>query len=178
MHDELARVLFTSEQIVAAIQRLGEAITRDHADGDLHVIGVLRGCAIFMTHLIQQIELPLTIDFLGLTSYSTSPASGVVRITKDLDESIVDRHVLVVEGIVDTGLTLSYVLRNLATRQPASLQVCALLDKRARRLIEVPLPYVGFECPDEFVVGWGLDWRQHYRNLPCIGVLKQERLEA
>lgn len=174
MHDEVAKILFTPEQIQVALQRLGSEIARDYADTGLHIVGVLRGCAVFVAQLIQQIDLPLTLDFIGLTSYSSSPSSGVVRITKDLDESIVDRHVLIVEGIVDTGLTLAYVLRSLQTRMPASLQVCTLLDKRARRLIEAPIAYAGFECPDEFVVGFGLDWGQRYRNLPYLGVLKQK----
>jgi hypoxanthine phosphoribosyltransferase len=177
MHDDIKHILLTTEQIQAAVARLGADITRDYAGLDLHLLGVLRGAAPFVCDLMRAVRLPVTVDFIGVTSYGPQ-ARGAVRITKDLDESITDRHVLVIEGIVDTGLTLSYILRNLATRSPASLKVCTLLNKPARRIIDVPITYVGFEIPDEFVVGYGLDWRQKYRNLPYIATLKVEVLTA
>lgn len=171
MHDDIKNILITTEQIKEAVARLGADVTRDYAGLDLHLLGVLRGAAPFVCDLMRVVTLPVTVDFIGVTSYGPQ-ARGAVRITKDLDESITNRHVLVVEGIVDTGLTLSYILRNLATRAPASLKVCTLLNKPARRIIDVPIAYVGFEIPDEFVVGYGLDWRQKYRNLPYVATLK------
>jgi len=176
MYDDLKEVLFTREQILAAVERLAQEITSDYANHPPHIVGVLRGAAVFTAELLLHIPLPVTLDFIAIASYASAPPRGVVRITKDLDESIEGRHVLVTEGIVDTGLTLSYILRNLEVRRPASLKVCTLLDKRARRLIEVPLAYRGYEIPDEFVVGYGLDWRQKYRNLPFIATLKPEVL--
>ncbi len=175
MQDDIKNILITTEQIQAAVARLGADVTRDYAGLDLHLLGVLRGATPFVCDLMRAVALPVTVDFIGVTSYGPQ-ARGVVRITKDLDESITDRHVLVIEGIVDTGLTLSYILRNLATRSPASLKVCTLLNKPARRIIDVPITYSGFEIPDEFVVGYGLDWRQRYRNLPYIATLKPEVL--
>jgi hypoxanthine phosphoribosyltransferase len=175
MQDDIKNILITTEQIQAAVARLGADVTRDYAGLDLHLLGVLRGAAPFVCDLMRTVVLPVTVDFIGVTSYGPQ-ARGVVRITKDLDESITDRHVLVIEGIVDTGLTLSYILRNLATRGPASLKVCTLLNKPARRIIDVPITYSCFEIPDEFVVGYGLDWRQKYRNLPYVATLKAEVL--
>ena len=177
MHDDIKNILITAEQIQAAVVRLGADITRDYEGLDLHLLGVLRGATPFVCDLMRVVTLPVTVDFIGVTSYGPH-ARGVVRITKDLDESITDRHVLVIEGIVDTGLTLSYILRNLATRSPASLKVCTLLNKPARRIIDVPVAYCSFEIPDEFVVGYGLDWRQKYRNLPYVATLKPEVLTA
>jgi hypoxanthine phosphoribosyltransferase len=128
---------------------------------------------------VLHVDLPLTLDFIGITSYaSTDQPTGIVRITKDLDENVDGRHVLVMEGIVDTGLTLSYILKNLGLRRPASVKVCTLLDKPARRLIDVPIAYRGFTIPDEFVVGYGLDWQQKYRNLPYIATLRPEALRS
>ena len=136
-------------------------------------MGVLSGVVIFMADLLRQITIPMSVDFMAVTQYAGSQTSGTVRITKDLDHSITGRHVLFVEDIIDTGLTLSYLLRNLRTRQPASLNVCVLFDRPYRRLIDIPLAYKGFELPDTFVVGYGLDAGGHYRNLPFIGLLKQ-----
>ena len=179
MLEDIKEVIIDKGQIEEAIARLGKEITADYQDKDLHVVGVLRGSAPFTSDLIMNISLPLTFDFISITSYSNAAQStGVVRITKDLDENISGKHVLVAEGIVDTGLTLSYILRNLEVRKPASLEVCTLLDKKARRIIDVPIAYRGFEIPDEFVVGYGLDWRQRYRNLPFIGILKPGLLEV
>jgi hypoxanthine phosphoribosyltransferase len=177
MQDNIKNILIASEQIQAAVTRLGADIARDYQGFNLHLVGVLRGAAPFVCDLMRAIDLPVTVDFISISSY-TPQARGVVRIMKDLDENITDRHVLVVEGIVDTGLTLSYILRNLATRSPASLKVCTLLNKPARRIIDVPVAYCGFEIPDEFVVGYGMDWRQKYRNLPYIATLKPEVLTA
>jgi hypoxanthine phosphoribosyltransferase len=179
MDQDLGDVLLTYEQIQEAVAWLGQQITADYRGLDLHVVGVLRGAAPFTTDLVLHIDLPLTLDFIGITSYaSTDQPTGIVRITKDLDENVDGRHVLVMEGIVDTGLTLSYILKNLGLRRPASVKVCTLLDKPARRLIDVPIAYRGFTIPDEFVVGYGLDWQQKYRNLPYIATLRPEALRS
>ena len=175
MEEDLRKVLIGAEQIAAKVAEIGRQITVDYRGLELCVVGVLRGCVPFTADLVRQVALPLALDFFGITSYSPAARrAGPVRITKDLDEDIMGRHVLVTEGIVDTGLTLSYILRALDLHKPASLRVCTLLDKPARRLLEVPIAYKGFDLPDEFVVGYGLDWRQRYRNLPFIGVLKPE----
>ncbi len=166
------RVLLTEEQIKARVAELGRQISQDYAGTQPVLIGVLKGVVCFMADLMRQISLPLSLEFMSI-SYFGNEASGV-RITKDLDRDIKGRHVLMVEDIVDTGMTLNYLLNYLATRQPASLKVCTLLDKKVRRIVDVPLHYVGFEIPDEFVVGYGLDYMEKYRNLPFIGVLKPE----
>lgn len=179
MLDDIRNILIDRDGIQEAVVKMGKEITRDYRGKDLHIVGVLRGSAPFTSDLIMEISLPLTFDFISITSYSNSAQStGVVRITKDLDEDISGKHLLVSEGIVDTGLTLSYILRSLELRKPASLKVCTLLDKKARRIIDVPIAYRGYEIADEFVVGYGLDWRQKYRNLPFIAVLKAHILEG
>jgi hypoxanthine phosphoribosyltransferase len=142
----------------------------------LVLVGILKGVMCFMSDLMQHITLPLNVDFMAISYYGTDDESAV-KITKDLDTSIAGLDVLMVEDIVDTGMTLNYVLNHLASHNPASLRVCTLLDKRARRLIDVPLDYIGFEIPDEFVVGYGLDYHGEYRNLPFIGVLKPKLIE-
>lgn len=175
MMPAIESVLLTPEQLQARVAELGLQISQDYAGKDLLLVGVLRGVAVFMGDMVRSIQVPLGIDFMSISSYGTSTrSSGVVRILKDLDENITGRHVLIIEDIVDTGLTLSYLERQLLERRPASLEVCALLDKPARRLTEVPVRYVGFTIPDKFVVGYGLDYAQRYRNLPFVGVLKPE----
>ena len=169
------RVLITSGEIQQKIMELGRQISQDYAGSQPVLVGVLKGVLCFMSDLIRQVSLPLSVEFMAI-SYFGSSGEGV-RITKDLDRDINDCHVLMVEDIVDTGMTLNYLLNYLRTRNPASLKVCALLDKRVRRLVDVPLEYVGFEIPDEFVVGYGLDYLEQYRNLPFIGVLKPEARE-
>lgn len=167
--------LFTEEQIAARVNALGAQISLDYQGLDLLLVGVLRGVAVFMGDLVRAITVPLEVDFIAISSYGTSTrSSGVVRLLKDLDENVTGRHVLVVEDIIDTGLTLSYLMRTLLERRPASLEICTLLDKPARRLVDVPVKYSGFTIPDKFVVGYGLDYAQKYRNLPFIGVLKPE----
>ena len=164
-------ILFTEEQIRTRVRDLGEQITQDYDGRQLVLISILRGSVFFATDLARQIALPLSMDFLSISSYGED-SEGVVRITKDLEENIAGKDVLLLEDIVDTGFTLKYLLRTLGSRNPKSIEVCALLDRRARRIIEVELKYIGFEIPDKFVVGYGLDYRQQYRNLPYIGVVK------
>lgn len=175
MRNAIERVLFNEEQIRERIKELGAQISKDYAGKDLLIIGILRGVAIFIGDISRSIDIPLEIDFMAISSYGASTrSSGVVRILKDLDSSITGRHVLIVEDIVDTGLTLSYLLRMLQERRPASVEICALLDKPARRLVDVQAKYLGFTIPDHFVVGYGLDYGQKFRNLPFVGILKPE----
>lgn len=166
-------VLFSASEIERKVGELGAQISRDYRGKEPLLVGVLRGAACFMADLMRHIALPLAIDFMAVSSYE-GEKSGAVRILKELDEPIAGRDVVVVEGIVDTGMTLRTLLRELESRWPASLKICTLLDKRVRRLAEVQLDYVGFEVPDEFVVGYGLDFRQNYRNLPFIATLERE----
>jgi hypoxanthine phosphoribosyltransferase len=172
---DLERILFTAEAIQAKVEELSREIVRDYAGQQVLVVGVLNGCFPFMSDLIRNMSVHLEVDFMSVSSYGGgNRSSGIVRILKDLNENIEGRHVLLVEDIVDTGLTARYLIDNLKTRRPASVELCVLLDKREARAEEVPVKYVGFECPNEFVVGYGLDYRQLYRNLPYIGVLKTE----
>lgn len=176
-HDDLEAVLLDEEEIQAEVRRLGERISKDYADRRPHLIAVLKGSAVFLADLIRTLTVPVTLDFISISSYAAPTPSGVVRIRKDLDDPIEARDVIVVEGIIDTGLTLSYLLRNFRTRNPASLRVCAFVNKRAQRIIDLGVDYVGREIPDKFVVGYGLDYRQRYRNLPVLGVLKPSALD-
>ena len=169
----IERVLLSTNQIQKRVAELGSEISRDYAETQPVLIGVLKGVLCFMGDLMRQITLPLSLEFMAI-SYLNNNGDGGVRITKDLDGDIRGKHVLVVEDVVDTGMTLNFLLNYLATRQPASLQVCTLLDKRVRRLVDVSIHYVGFEVPDEFLVGYGLDYMERNRNLPFIGVLKPE----
>ncbi len=171
---EHLEVLISAEQIEARCKELGAQITEDFAGEELHVIGVLNGAFVFLADLVRQIKLDVSIDFLGLSSYgSRKETSGVVRMDSDLSLPIEGRHVLVVEDIIDTGLTMNYLLENLETRRPASMSVCTLLNKSADRRADVPIDYVGFEIPDEFVIGYGLDDAEFSRHLPYIGVVPQ-----
>ncbi len=175
MIQDLAEVLISKEAIAHRIRELGADISRDYFGKELVLAGVLRGASFFMADLARAISIPLVIDFISISSYGpATKASGVVGIRKDLDESIGGRDLLVVEDIIDTGLTLSYLLKIFQARQPSSLQVCTFLDRTARRIIDLPIAYRGFEIPEKFIVGYGLDYHQRYRNLPCIGVLKPE----
>jgi hypoxanthine phosphoribosyltransferase len=176
LKDDVAKVLITEEELQAKIAELGRVISADYQDKDLLAICILRGAVIFLSDLSRQITIPHEIDFMAVSSYggTRTESSGVVRILMDLRTSIEGRNVLIVEDIVDTGLTLDYIIDNLKTRRPASLRTCALLSKQERREVDVPLDYVGFVIPDEFVVGYGLDYDEKYRNLPFIGVLKPE----
>jgi hypoxanthine phosphoribosyltransferase len=170
------QVLFSHTQIQRRVKALAKRISRDYMGRKLVLVGILKGVMCFMADLMQHITLPLNVDFMAISYYGTDNESAV-KITKDLDTSIAGLDVLMVEDIVDTGMTLNYVLNHLASHNPASLRVCTLLDKRVRRLIDVPLDYIGFEIPDEFLVGYGLDYHGEYRNLPFIGVLKPKLIE-
>jgi hypoxanthine phosphoribosyltransferase len=175
MMGDVSKVLITSEQITEKVREMGERITQDYAGERLLLVGVLRGAVVVMGDLMRCINLPCEIDFMDISSYgSGTSSSGVVRIPKDLEEDITGRHVLLVEDIVDTGLTLSYLVRSLLARKPASLEICALLTKPTRRRAELDVKYLGFEVPDEFVVGYGLDYAGAYRNLPDICILNEE----
>ena len=168
-------VLISSEEIESKVREIGSRITEDYEGEKLLLVGILRGAVVVLADLIRSIELPCELDFMDISSYGTgTTSSGVVRILKDLEEDITGRHVLIVEDIIDTGLTLSYLLRSLLARKPASLEICALLSKPSRRRVELDVKYLGFEVPDEFVVGYGLDYAGAYRNLPDICVLKSE----
>jgi hypoxanthine phosphoribosyltransferase len=168
----VAEVLIEEDALRRRIAELGEEISTDYDGRDLLLIGVLKGAVFFMADLMRHLTVPCEVDFMAISSYGASTdSSGVVRILKDLDINIEGREVLVVEDIIDSGLTLSYLMRNLEAREPASLEVCALMTKPERREIEVPVRYVGFEIPNRFVIGYGLDFAERYRNLPYVGVL-------
>ncbi len=173
MQEDIDQVLIPQARLRSRVRSLGRKITRDYTDKDLHLVTILRGGLFFLTDLARAIDLPLSLDCLGISSYS-GEGPGTVRITKDLEDSIRGRHVLIVEDIIDTGLTLAYIKRSLMVRNPASLGVCTLLDRPYRRIVDIRVDYVGFEIPDAFVVGYGLDWRGRYRNLPYIATLKDE----
>jgi hypoxanthine phosphoribosyltransferase len=172
---DLERVLISEERIQARVRELAEEISRDYAGKDLVVLGVLRGAFVFVADLMRALTIPATVDFIAIESYGAEThSSGVVRLTKDMKEAVADKHVLVVEDIVDSGRTLHYLLQLMEARNPAGVAVCALLQKPSRHELIVPVQYRGFSVPDEFVVGYGLDYDQRYRGLPCIGVLKPE----
>jgi len=175
--DDIDEVLITAEQLRARVAELGAQISVDYAGKDPLLVGVLRGVFVFMADLVRSIAIPIGVDFIGITRYGPSARTqGVVRFTKDLETSIQDRHVLFVEDVVDTGMSLRYILRSLQTRVPASLRVCALFSKPRSRLFDLDVAYVGFELPDRFVVGYGLDYDERYRNLPFLGVLKDKAI--
>lgn len=170
---EHVRVLLSEKEVDERIQQIGEQISRDYAGKQVHLVCVLKGGSFFMCELAKRITVPVSLDFMSVSSYgSSTKSSGVVKIVKDLDEPLKDKDVLVVEDIVDSGRTLSYLLEMLKDRKPASLRLCTLLDKPERRVTDVKVDYTGFEIPDEFVVGYGLDYDQRYRNLPYIGVVE------
>jgi len=175
MMPDVKEVLISSGEIEAKVGEIGARITEDYRGEKPLLIGILRGAVVVMSDLMRNIDLRCELDFMDISSYGTgTSSSGVVRILKDLEEDITDRHVLIVEDIIDTGLTLSYLMRSLQARSPASLEICALLSKPSRRRAELEVRYLGFEVPDEFVVGYGLDYAGAYRNLPDICVLKPE----
>ena len=171
-HPDIARVLLTEEDIRVRVRALGRQITRDYAGKKLLLVAILKGSVVFLGDLMREIDLPLAVDFISLSSYSGKESTGVVRLLLDLRETAEGRDILLVEDIVDTGLTLSYLLENLKTRGPRSLEICALLDKPDCRKVQVKTKYVGFKIPNEFVVGYGLDYDETYRNLPYVGILK------
>ncbi len=172
MGADLERVLVDQDQIAARIGELAEQVDRDYEGRDLLLVGVLKGAVMVMADLARALHLPAEMDWMAVSSYgSGTKSSGVVRILKDLDSDLSGRHVLIVEDIIDSGLTLSWLLRNLASRRPASLEVCTLLRKPDAVTIDVPVRYIGFDIPNEFVVGYGLDYNGHYRNLTSVGTL-------
>lgn len=172
---ERVEVLINEEEVDARIRELAEQISKDYEGKELHIICILKGSVFFTCELAKRITIPVTLDFMSVSSYgSDTKSSGVIKIAKDLDESILERDVLVIEDIVDSGNTLSYLLDMLKNRQPKSLKLCTLLDKPDRRRKPVHVDYTGFQIPDEFVVGYGLDYAQKYRNLPYVGVVKFE----
>src|SRR6266536_2175918 len=171
----VSKVLIEEDAVAARVAELGSEISVDYAEKDLLLVGVLKGAVFFMADLMRQLSIPCEVDFMAISSYGASTdSSGVVRILKDLDINIEGRDVLVVEDIIDSGLTLSYLIRNLEAREPGSLEVCALMTKPERREIDVPVCYIGFEIPNRFVIGYGLDFAERYRNLPYVGVLHPE----
>lgn len=175
--DDIEKVILTQDQIASRVAELAAQISRDYAGKELMLIGILKGCFVFLSDLVRQLDIPVSLDFVAVSSYGAdTKSSGVVRILKDLDESVESKHVLVVEDIVDTGLTLrlSYLLENLRSRRAASVKVCSLLDKPSRRKMTVPVDYSGFTVEDQFVVGYGMDYQGKYRGLPYIGLLKPE----
>ncbi len=173
MRSNIERVLLSEAEIEERTAALGREITADYLGKELVVVCVLKGAFMFLSSLVKHIDLPIIVDFIAVSSYGhATKSSGVVRFLKDLNESVEDRHVLIVEDIVDTGLTLHYLSDNLKSRKPASVRICTLLSKPSRRKIQVPVDYIGFEVPDYFVVGYGLDCGEIYRNLPDICVLK------
>lgn len=175
MREELEYVMYDEKAIAERVAELGQAISQEYAGKNLLVVGVLKGAAVFFSDLIRQIDIPLEMDFIAVSSYGRHTSStGKVRFIKDLDVSVEGRNVLLVEDILDTGTTLKYLSDIMRSRQPASVRVCTLLDKPGRRTADIEGDYVGFVIPDEFVVGYGLDYAEKYRNLPMIGVLKKE----
>jgi len=178
MDQDIAKVIYSEKEIASRVAAIGQAITKDYApvaDEGIIVISVLNGAALFMADLVRQIKLPLAMDFMAVSSYGNgTTSSGVVRIIKDLSQDIEGKHVIIAEDIIDSGLTLKYLIKYLSSRKPASIEVAALLRKNTERQADIECRYEGFECPDEFIVGYGLDYAEHYRNLPYIGVLKPE----
>lgn len=178
MQQDVQTVLFSEEQLNQRITELGQAITKDYQNKSLVVVGILKGSNIFTSDLVRKINLPLRMDFMAVSSYGNATEStGVVKILKDLDCGIKGEHILIVEDIIDSGLTLKYLKETLETREPLSVRICTLLDKPARRKEPIAADYVGFEVPDEFIVGYGIDYAERYRNLPYVGILKREVYE-
>lgn len=175
MLEDIEKILVSQEELAKRVEQLGQEITKDYAGQEILMIGVLRGAAIFMADLSRAIKVPVALDFMAVSSYGNSTSSsGVVRIIKDLDEDVKGKHVLIVEDIIDSGLTLNYLIDYIKSRDPKSVKICTLLNKPDRRKVEVPIAYNGFTIPDYFVVGFGLDYAEKYRNLPFVGILKQD----
>lgn len=172
---DIRKILISSEEIEQRVQELGQAISADYANRNPLLVGVLKGVLFFMADLLRFITIPVEADFMAVSTYTPDTQDqGFVRLLKDLETPLADRHVLFVEDVIDTGLTLNYLLRSLRAREPASLEVCVLFNKPKHRLIDIPLRYKGFDLPDRFVVGYGLDHRERYRNLPFVGLLKPQ----
>ncbi len=175
LHPDVAEILFTEEQLATAVRELGARISRDYTGKNLFMVSVLKGSLIFMADLMRAVTVPCAIDFLSVSSYGAgTTTSGAVRILKDLDSPLEGKDLLIVEDILDSGVTLSYLLKTLSARRPNSIRLCTLLDKPERRKVDIRPDYVGMRVPDAFIVGYGLDYAERYRNLPYIGVLKPE----
>lgn len=175
---DIRQVLISEQEIRDRVTEIGEEISRDYRGRNPLLVGVLKGVVFFMADLLRAITIPVEADFIAVSSYSAEARDkGLVRLVKDLEIPLSGRHVLFIEDVIDTGLTLNYILRNLRTRDPASLEVCVLFDKPAHRLIDIPVKYKGFDLPDRFVAGYGLDYRERYRNLPFVGILKAHVLK-
>ncbi len=173
----LGRVLFSSDEIKKRVIELGQSITLDYMDKEILLISVLRGGIFFLTDLARKIDTPLSIDFMGISSYGIEDASGVVKITKDLEEGIENKNILIVEDIIDTGLTINYLLKNLKLRSPKSIEICTLIDRDSRRISDIKVKYCGFKLGEKYVVGYGLDYKQKYRNLDAIYELKTDTVK-
>lgn len=174
MREDVDRILFTEAELKQRVDELGAELTRDYGDKNPVFVGVLRGCFVFMADLVRRFDAPCTLDFMAVSSYKGAHSTGTVQINKDLTRDIHGRHVIIVEDILDTGITLSYLKKYLMSREPASLTLCAMFDKPERRVADVQADYCGFIIPNEFVVGYGLDYEDRYRNLPDLGILKSE----
>lgn len=175
MKEDIKEILISEEQLQKKVKELGEKVTKDYEGENLTVICILKGAVLFMSELIKNIEIPIEIDFMDVSSYGNqTTSSGVVKIIKDLDSSIEGKNILIVEDIIDSGLTLNYLMKILKSRSPKSVQICSLLDKPEGRKVSMDVKYVGFIVPDAFLVGYGLDYAEKYRNLPYIGILKEE----
>lgn len=175
---DIEDILITSEEIRLRVEELGRRISEDYRGKDLLLIGILRGAFVFLADLVREVSIPIETDFIAISSYgSASTTSGVVRILKDLDDDIEGRHILIVEDILDTGLTLNYLVKNLSSRRPASLELCSFIVKEGKQRVPIELKYCGFRIPNTYVVGYGLDYAQRYRNLPFIGILKRSAYE-
>ncbi|MBP1757013.1 MAG: hprT [Firmicutes bacterium] len=178
MYQDVETILLNESVLATRIHELGEEISKDYAGEEVMLVGILKGASVFMSDLIRQISIPAYIDYMVVSSYGNSAeTSGVVRIIKDLEDNIEGKNIIIVEDIIDTGLTLAYLKHNLLSRHPKSLKICTLLDKPARREKEITVDYMGFEVPDEFIIGYGIDYAEKYRNLPFIGILKREVYE-
>lgn len=175
--NEIERIVFTEAEIEEAVAEMGRQITKDYSGRAPLLVSVLRGGMVFVADLMRHIDLPVSVDFMAISSYGPKAPLGVVQVIKDLDDLITKRDVILVEDIIDTGLTLNYLKQILLAKEPASLNICTLLDKSVRRIANIPLAYKGFDLEDVFVVGYGLDFNQSYRNLPYLGVLKEDRIK-
>ncbi len=174
MKNDIERVLISEAEIEAEVARVGRQISEDFRDKNPIFVGVLKGCFIFMADLMRHVDIKCTMDFMAVSSYSGTSSTGAVKINKDLGQDIEGRHVIIVEDILDSGVTLAHLVEYLKLREPASVRICTLLDKSARRTAAITADYVGFDCPNAFIVGYGLDYAERYRNLPYVGILKPE----
>lgn len=175
MREDIKEILYSEEELRIKIKELGEKISKDYEGKDLILIGILKGSVVFMSDLLKEITIPCRMDFMAVSSYgNSSSSSGVVRILKDLDYEIEGKHILVIEDIIDSGITLKYLLKYLKSKNPESVEVACLLNKQERRKVEIDVKYLGYEVPDYFLVGYGLDYAEKYRNLPFVGILKEE----